>query len=105
MVVLEPEYPDTKDQMLTGLHVGYDFMFGKFAVRLHGGAYLTDDKGKTPNYMRAGFRYDITDWFFAQIALKTKKHLVQIGQKLALVSGHLNGDDYSILKVTTGLKA
>jgi len=70
---LEAEYPETKDQMLTGLHVGYDFMFGKFAVRLHGGAYLTDDKGKTPNYLRVGFRYDITDWFFAQIALKTQK--------------------------------
>jgi hypothetical protein len=70
---LEAEYPEAKDQMLTGLHVGYDFMFGKFAVRLHGGAYLTDDKGKTPNYLRVGFRYDITDWFFAQIALKTQK--------------------------------
>jgi hypothetical protein len=70
---LEPEYPETKDQMLTGLHVGYDFMFGRFAIRLHGGAYLTDDKGKTPSYLRAGFRYDITDWFFAQIAVKTQK--------------------------------
>ncbi len=69
---LETEYPETKDQMLTGLHVGYDFMFGKFAIRLHGGAYLTDDKGKTPSYLRAGFRYDITDWLFAQIAVKTK---------------------------------
>ena len=69
---LEVEYPETKDQVLTGLHVGYDFMFGKFAVRLHGGAYLSDDKGKTPTYMRAGFRYDITKWLFAQIAVKTK---------------------------------
>lgn len=70
---LEPEYPEAKDQVLTGLHVGYDFMFGKFAVRLHGGAYLSDDKGKAPSYLRAGFRYDITDWLFAQIAVKTKK--------------------------------
>lgn len=69
---LETEYPETKDQVLTGLHVGYDFMFGKFAVRLHGGAYLTDDKGKTPSYLRAGFRYDIADWIFAQIGVKTK---------------------------------
>lgn len=66
------DYPETKDQTLTGLHVGYDFMFGKFAVRLHGGAYLTDDKGKTPTYLRAGFRYDITEWLFAQIGVKTK---------------------------------
>ncbi len=70
---LEVDYPETKDQMLAGLHLGYDFMFGKFAVRLHAGAYLTDDKGKTPTYLRAAFRYDITDWFFAQIAVKTKK--------------------------------
>lgn len=70
---LEPEYPETKDQFLTGVHIGYDFMFGRFAVRLHGGAYLTDDKGKTPSYLRAGFRYDINDWFFAQVAVKTQK--------------------------------
>lgn len=69
---LEVDYPETKDQVLTGLHLGYDFMFGKFAVRLHGGAYLTDDKGKTPGYLRAAFRYDINDWLFAQIGVKTK---------------------------------
>ena len=69
---LETEYPEAKDQVLAGLHVGYDFMFGKFAVRLHGGAYLTDDKGKTPSYLRAAFRYDITDWLFAQMGVKTK---------------------------------
>lgn len=69
---LEADYPETKDQTSTGLHIGYDFMFGKFAVRLHAGSYLSDDKGKSPTYMRAGFRYDITNWLFAQIAVKTK---------------------------------
>ena len=70
---LEVDYPETKDQTLFGAHIGYDFMFGKMAVRLQYGAYLGDDKGKTPTYLRAGFRYDITKWMFAQIAVKTKK--------------------------------
>lgn len=69
---LQVEYPETKDQFLVGAHVGYDFMFGKMAVRLQGGGYLTDDKGKSPTYLRTAFRYNITDWFYAQIGLKTR---------------------------------
>jgi len=70
---LEVDYPETKDQVLLGAHLGYDFMFGKMAVRLQAGAYLGDDKGKTPTYLRTAFRYDITKWMFAQIGLKTKE--------------------------------
>ncbi len=70
---LKPDYPETKDQVLAGVHLGYDFMFGKMAVRFQSGTYITDDRGKTPNYIRAGFRYDITDWLFAQISVKTRK--------------------------------
>ncbi len=70
---LEVDYPETKDQSLIGAHLGYDFMFARMAIRLQAGAYLTDDKGKTPTYIRAGFRYDITKWMFAQIAIKTEK--------------------------------
>jgi hypothetical protein len=69
---LEKAYPETKDQFLYGIHAGYDFMFGKMAIRFQYGAYLSDDKGKLPTYIRAGFRYDITDWLSAQIAVKTK---------------------------------
>jgi len=69
---LEVKFPETKDQFLVGAHVGYDFMFGKMALRLQGGGYLTDDKRKSPTYLRAAFRYDITDWFYAQIGLKTR---------------------------------
>lgn len=69
---LETLYPETKDQFFYGVHGGYDFMFGKMAVRLQYGAYLSDDKGKLPTYIRAGFRYDITDWLNIQIAVKTK---------------------------------
>jgi hypothetical protein len=67
---LRVTYPD--DQDLIGLHAGYDFMFGKFSVRFQAGAYLEDDKGKEPTYIRAAFRYDINSWLFAQIGVKTR---------------------------------
>jgi len=67
---LKPEYPDDLD--LFGIHAGYDFMFGKFSTRFQLGAYLEDDKGKDPVFMRAAFRYDITPWLFAQIGIKTR---------------------------------
>lgn len=69
---LQVEYPETKDQYLVGAHIGYDFMFGRMAVRLQGGGYLTDDKGKSSTYLRTAFRYDITKWLYAQIGLKTR---------------------------------
>ena len=67
---LEIDYPDDTD--LIGLHAGYDFMFGKMSVRLQYGAYLEEDKNKDPTYIRAAFRYDITNWLFAQVGIKTK---------------------------------
>ena len=67
------DYPEPEDRFLTGIHLGYDFMFGKMAIRLQGGAYLSDDKGKSPSYIRAAFRYDILDWLFAQVGVKTRK--------------------------------
>lgn len=69
---LVEKYPDTNDHFLTGAHMGYDFMFGKMAVRFQGGAYLTDDRGKLPTYIRAAFRYDIMPWLYAQVGVKTK---------------------------------
>jgi len=67
---LKVEYPDDTD--LLGLHIGYDFMFGKFTTRFQFGAYLEDDKDKESTYIRGAFRYDITPWLFAQIGLKTR---------------------------------
>ncbi|MFD1315116.1 acyloxyacyl hydrolase [Namhaeicola litoreus] len=66
------EYPDSSDRFLTGAHLGYDFMFGKFALRVQGGTYLGDDKGKDKTYVRAALQYHLTDWLFAQAGLKTK---------------------------------
>lgn len=67
---LETTYPDDLD--LFGIHLGYDFMFGRFSTRFQLGTYLENDKGKDPTYMRAAFRYDITPWLFAQVGVKTK---------------------------------
>ena len=69
---LKFDYPD--DQDVIGLHVGYDFMFGKWTTRFQWGAYLEDNKNKESTYIRAAFRYDITPWLFAQIGLKTRDH-------------------------------
>ena len=69
---LKQFYPD--DQDLIAVHAGYDFMFGKLSIRAQVGAYLEDDKGKKPVFMRAAFRYDITKWFFAQVGIKTREN-------------------------------
>jgi hypothetical protein len=70
---LAPQYPENIDRVLTGIHLGYDFMISKLAIRLQGGLYLSDDKGKEPTYMRVALQYEITKWFFVQLGLKSKK--------------------------------
>lgn len=67
---LVTEYPD--NQMLYGVHVGYDFMFWKFAIRAALGTYLGDDKGKDQIFARVGLNYSINSYLQAQVALKTK---------------------------------
>ncbi len=69
---LVAKYPDSSNHYLYGIHGGYDFMFYRFTVKVHLGAYLGDDKGKDPMFIRAAFQYDITKWMNAQVGLKTK---------------------------------
>lgn len=69
---LKINYPD--DQSLLGVHLGYDFMFGKWSTRVQVGAYLGDDKDKQTTYLRVAFRYDITPWLFTQFGLKTRDY-------------------------------
>jgi len=69
---LKTKYLDSSDRYLYGLHGGYDFMFYRFTVKVHIGAYLSDHKGKDPMYIRAALQYDITKWMNAQLGLKTK---------------------------------
>ncbi len=59
------------DKYLIGIHAGYDFMFWRLTTLVHVGTYLTDDRGKEPYFIRPAIRYDINDWMYAQIGLKT----------------------------------
>lgn len=69
---LEARFPDDSSQYyLVGIHGGYDFMFYKFTVLAHLGTYLTDKRGKEPYFARVAIRYDLFDWAFAQVGLKT----------------------------------
>jgi len=69
---LEARFPDDSSQYhLVGIHGGYDFMFHKFTFIGHLGTYLTDNRGKEPYFARVALRYDLFDWGFAQIGLKT----------------------------------
>ena len=68
---LASDNPNDPDKYLIGIHGGYDFMFWRFTIGVHMGAYLTDSRGKESYFVRPAFRYDISDRLFAQIGLKT----------------------------------
>ncbi len=65
--------PDKKpsDRWMTGVHVGYDFRFYRFALKMQIGKYIGDDKGKGSFFMRPALRYDISKRIFTQVGLKT----------------------------------
>lgn len=62
---------DISDRWLKGIHVGYDFRFYRFTLKMQVGTYLGDDKGKGSFFMRPAMRYDLSRRFFAQFGLKT----------------------------------
>ncbi len=69
---LEDRFPDDESQeYLAGIHGGYDFMFYRFTFAAHVGTYLTDNRGKESYFTRVALRYDIFDWSYAQVGLKT----------------------------------
>lgn len=69
---LEQRFPDDSNQhYLLGIHGGYDFMFYKITISGHLGTYLTDNRGKEPYFARVAIRYDLFDWSYAQVGLKT----------------------------------
>lgn len=68
---LGAEYPSASDHYLIGIHAGYDLMFGKFAIRMQGGTYLTDSRGKHKLFLRPTLQYFISKKIFAQVGLKT----------------------------------
>jgi hypothetical protein len=69
---LETRFPNDNSQYhMVGIHGGYDFMFYKFTFVGHLGTYLTDSRGKDPYFTRVALRYDLFDWSYAQVGLKT----------------------------------
>lgn len=61
----------TADRWLTGMHVGYDFRFYRFDVKMQIGKYLGDDKGKGAFFLRPALRYNFSKRFFTQVGFKT----------------------------------
>ena len=68
---LAVDNPDDPEKYMVGVHAGYDFMFWRLTIGVHLGQYLTDSRGKDSLYTRPHLRYDINDWLFAQVGLKT----------------------------------
>lgn len=65
-------YPEGEGRSsLVGIHAGYDFMFWRITTLVHGGTYLTDRLGKEALFLRPAIRYDISNWMYAQVGLKT----------------------------------
>lgn len=62
---------EASKRWLTGVHVGYDFRFWRFGVKLQIGTYMGNDKGKGTFFLRPALRYDITKIIFVQLGLKT----------------------------------
>ena len=54
-----------------GIHVGHELMIHRFTILVHYGRTFEDIKGRGNWYARVGGRYDITQNFFAKVALKT----------------------------------
>lgn len=71
---LEERFPnDPSRRHLLGIHGGYDFMFWRFGLMMHVGTYISSNQGKSPLYSRIAVRYDINDWLFTQMGLKTEQ--------------------------------
>ena len=69
---LAVDNPDDPEKYMVGIHAGYDFMFWRMTIGVHLGQYLTDSRGKNSLYTRPSLRYDINDWLYAQVGLKTE---------------------------------
>ncbi|MCK5846983.1 MAG: acyloxyacyl hydrolase [Bacteroidales bacterium] len=67
------EDPSFSDLTYTGFHLSHILYFDKLALIFQPGIYISNNvKHKTNTYMRVGGRYDVTDKFFIQVALKTR---------------------------------
>jgi len=70
---LEVQYPDESGAFdIWAVHGGYEFMFWRLSVQFQAGFYVTDHYSKLPYFVRPAIRYNIADWAYAQVGLKTE---------------------------------
>ena len=72
-VEAEPSYPLYNTTQFQGIHVGYDYSFWKFTIRLQYGTMITEagQDLKDGAFLRPAFKFDISPNFYAQFGLKT----------------------------------
>lgn len=72
-VAAEPSYPLYNTTQFPGIHVGYDYSFWKFTIRLQYGTMITEagQDLKDGAFLRPDFKFDISPNFYAQFGLKT----------------------------------
>ena len=67
------EDPTFSDLTYVGVHLSHILYFSNLALVFEPGVYLSNNvKDKTDIYLRVGGRYNVTDRFFVQAALKTR---------------------------------
>jgi len=69
----EPAYAEHGTTQFPGVHIGYDYKFWKFTVRLQAGTMITEagQDIKDGAFLRPAFKYDISEVFYGQFGLKT----------------------------------
>lgn len=70
---LEEDYPGNVSHFAG--HVGYDYMFYDFAVRMQVGTYIGDDKNKFPVFARVEFQYELSNFIQFQVGIKSNSGL------------------------------
>ncbi len=72
-VVAEPDYAIYETTQFPGFHVGYDYSFWKFTIRLQIGTMITEagQEIKDGQFLRPALKYDISERFYGQLGLKT----------------------------------
>lgn len=69
----EPEYANYGTTQFPGVHIGYDYKFWRFTIRLQAGTMITEagQEIKDGAFLRPAFKYDFSDILYGQFGLKT----------------------------------
>ncbi len=69
----EPAYAEHETTQFPGIHIGYDYKFWKFTIRLQAGTMITEagQDIKDGGFLRPAFKFDVSEKFYTQFGLKT----------------------------------